>query len=197
MYVCMYVLVTQLCPTPCNSLTVARQGSLSMGFSRQEYWSGLPFSFPGDLLNPTQESNPGLLHCRQIIYRLSFQGSAGIWVGSSSNSSFVSQCLGEIYSELVRGSQMACWNQFDLLCIWNYRKLYFEIFFFRHVCLNLDNGNSFLSSEAPSSERKYLSGILNLHALKGTVARGLNSLSCGCDRRAFLSPLGAASMGNL
>ena len=29
--------------------TVARQGPLSMGFSRQEYWSGLPFTSPGDL----------------------------------------------------------------------------------------------------------------------------------------------------
>ena len=32
--------------------TVDRQAPLSMGFSRQEYWSGLPFSSPGDLLNP-------------------------------------------------------------------------------------------------------------------------------------------------
>ena len=32
--------------------TVAHQASLSMGFSRQEYWSGLPFPSPGDLLNP-------------------------------------------------------------------------------------------------------------------------------------------------
>ena len=32
--------------------TVARQGPLSMGFSRQEYWSGLPFSSPGDLPKP-------------------------------------------------------------------------------------------------------------------------------------------------
>ena len=29
--------------------TVAYQASLSMGFSRQEYWSGLPFPSPGDL----------------------------------------------------------------------------------------------------------------------------------------------------
>ena len=28
---------------------------LSMGFSRQEYWSGLPFPFPGDLRNPRIE----------------------------------------------------------------------------------------------------------------------------------------------
>ena len=31
---------------------VAYQASLSMGFSRQEYWSGLPFPSPGDLPNP-------------------------------------------------------------------------------------------------------------------------------------------------
>ena len=32
--------------------TVAYQASQSMGFSRQEYWRGLPFPSPGDLLNP-------------------------------------------------------------------------------------------------------------------------------------------------
>ena len=32
--------------------TVARQAYLSMGFSRQEYWNGLPCSSPGDLPNP-------------------------------------------------------------------------------------------------------------------------------------------------
>ena len=31
--------------------TVANQAPLSMGFSRQEYWSGLPFPSPGDLPN--------------------------------------------------------------------------------------------------------------------------------------------------
>ena len=35
--------------------TVARQASLSMGFSRQEYWSGLPCPLPGDLPNPETE----------------------------------------------------------------------------------------------------------------------------------------------
>ena len=39
----------QLFATP---WTVAYQASLSMGFSRQEYWSGLPFPSPGDLPNP-------------------------------------------------------------------------------------------------------------------------------------------------
>ena len=91
--------------------TVAHQAPLSMGFSRPEYWSGLPFPSPGDLPNsgieprsptwqadslpaeppgkpkntgvaslsllqgifPTQESNQGLLHCRWILYQLSYQ----------------------------------------------------------------------------------------------------------------------------
>ena len=35
-----------------TSWTVAHQGPLSMGFPRQEYWSGLPFPLLGDLLNP-------------------------------------------------------------------------------------------------------------------------------------------------
>ena len=35
--------------------TVARQAPLSMGFSRQGYWSGLPCPPPGDLLNPEIE----------------------------------------------------------------------------------------------------------------------------------------------
>ena len=127
---------------------VAHQAPRSMGFCRQEYWSGLPFPTPGDLLNPgvkpeslsspalagglfttsttwksesegcsvvsnslrpnglyspwdspgqdtgvgslsllqgifpTQGSNPGLLHCRQILYQLSHKGSPRIleWV---------------------------------------------------------------------------------------------------------------------
>ena len=32
--------------------TIARQAPLSMGFSQQEYWSGLPFPSPGDLPDP-------------------------------------------------------------------------------------------------------------------------------------------------
>ena len=53
--------------------TISHQVPLSMGFSRQEHWSGLPFPPPGDLL--TQGSNPGLLCCRKILYCLSHQGS--------------------------------------------------------------------------------------------------------------------------
>ena len=47
--------------------TVANQAPLPMGFSRQEYWSGLPFPSPEDLLDP------GLPHCRQMFYHLSMK----------------------------------------------------------------------------------------------------------------------------
>ena len=41
--------------------TIACQAPLSMGFSRQEYWSGLPFPSPGDLSNPGIEpASPAL-----------------------------------------------------------------------------------------------------------------------------------------
>ena len=46
------VLVGQSCLTLATPWTVARQAPLSMGFSRQEYWSGQPFPSPGDLPNP-------------------------------------------------------------------------------------------------------------------------------------------------
>ena len=38
----------QFCPTLCNPMAVACQAPLSMRFSRQEYWSGLPFPSPGE-----------------------------------------------------------------------------------------------------------------------------------------------------
>ena len=45
-------LVTQSCPTLVTLWTVARQAPVSMEFSRQEYWSGLPFTSTGDLPDP-------------------------------------------------------------------------------------------------------------------------------------------------
>ena len=49
--------------------TVAYQAPSAMGFSRQEYWSGVPFPSPVDL------PNLGLQDCRQMLYRLSHHGS--------------------------------------------------------------------------------------------------------------------------
>ena len=50
-------LVTKSCLTLATPWTLALQAPLSMGFSRQEYWSGLPFPSPGAFL--TQEWNLG------------------------------------------------------------------------------------------------------------------------------------------
>ena len=44
--------VAQSCPTLCDPMGCSLQASLSMGFSRQEYLSGLPFPSPGDLPDP-------------------------------------------------------------------------------------------------------------------------------------------------
>ena len=46
-------------------LPVAYQAPPSMEFSRQEYWSGLPFPSPGDI--PTQGLNLGFPHCGQTL----------------------------------------------------------------------------------------------------------------------------------
>ena len=48
-------LVAKSWQTLVTSWTVARQAPLSMGFSRQEYWNGLPFPPPGDLPDPGME----------------------------------------------------------------------------------------------------------------------------------------------
>ena len=61
-YMCIYIeALFQMCVCVSHSVvsdsfvtprTVAHQASLSIGFSRQEYWSGLPFPSPGDLSGP-------------------------------------------------------------------------------------------------------------------------------------------------
>ena len=53
--------VAQSCPTLCDPWTVACQAPVSMGFPRQEYWSGLPLSSVGDLPDPgTEPACPAL-----------------------------------------------------------------------------------------------------------------------------------------
>ena len=61
----MCVLCAESCPALCHLWTVTHQASLLMGFPRQEYWNGLPFSTPGDLpeqgLNLYSLSSPALV----------------------------------------------------------------------------------------------------------------------------------------
>ena len=59
-------LFAKLCLILATPWTVACHTSISMGFSKQEYWSRLPCPSPGDLLDPVIELS--LLHCRRILY---------------------------------------------------------------------------------------------------------------------------------
>ena len=54
-------IATKSCQTLATPRNVAYQDPLSVGFSRQEYWSGLPFPSPGDFPNPgTEPRSPAL-----------------------------------------------------------------------------------------------------------------------------------------
>ena len=64
-------LVARSCPTLSTPWTVVCQAPLSMGFSKQEYWSGLPFPSPGVLPDPGIEPRSPALQadsCNQVYY---------------------------------------------------------------------------------------------------------------------------------
>ena len=74
--------------------TVTHQAPLSMGFSRQEYWSGLPFPSPGIFL--TQGSNLHLLwllHYRQILYHWAIREVIYIWLYHAVIEKFFDICI--------------------------------------------------------------------------------------------------------
>ena len=58
--------VSKSCLTLATPWTVACQAPLSMGFSRQEYWSGLPFSSPGNQHNMQFLPN---LFCSRFFFK--------------------------------------------------------------------------------------------------------------------------------
>ena len=53
-----------------TSWTIAHQAPLSMGFFRQEYWSGLPFPSPGDLPDPGIEPRSPALQADALLSEL-------------------------------------------------------------------------------------------------------------------------------
>ena len=69
-FVCL-ILIAKSCLTLVTPWTIAHQALLSMGFSRQEYWSGFPFPSPGDLPNPGIEPRSPALQV--MIYWLSLK----------------------------------------------------------------------------------------------------------------------------
>ena len=60
--------------------TVAYQAPLSMGFSRQEYWSGFPFPSPGDLPNPGIEPRSPVLQSHSLLTELQGKPTPIIYV---------------------------------------------------------------------------------------------------------------------
>ena len=72
--VCAHVLDAQSCPTLCKPMDCSPPGSSVHGISqaRLQEWVGIPFSRRSSQL---RDRTPGLLHCRQILYHLSHQGS--------------------------------------------------------------------------------------------------------------------------
>ena len=61
-------LVAKSCPTLLTPRTGARQAPLSMGFSRQEHWNGLPFASPGSLSNPGLKPGSPALQSDSFIF---------------------------------------------------------------------------------------------------------------------------------
>ena len=59
-------LFAKSCPTLLIPWTVTHQAPLSVRFSRQEYWSGLPFASPGDLPNPGIEARSPALQADSL-----------------------------------------------------------------------------------------------------------------------------------
>ena len=81
-------LVAQSCPILCNLIDCSPPGSLSMGFPRQEYWRGLPFSSPGYLPDPESEPRSPILQAdslqseppvRLVILIVSQQCPNSVW----------------------------------------------------------------------------------------------------------------------
>ena len=61
--------------TPCTARLphVACKAPLFIGFSRQEYWSGLPFPSPGDLPDPGIEPGSSALQADSLLTELQFR----------------------------------------------------------------------------------------------------------------------------
>ena len=126
--------------------TVAYQAPLSMGFSRQEYWSGLPFPSPGDPPDPGIKL--GFPHCRQTLYRLSHQGSPKEkWKFQLTN------ITGNFKDGWIQGLE---WCQL----------VDERVFSTAHVCVSVCPSSSPLTSPAPSSSLPRSISALRAPALR-------------------------------
>ena len=95
-----------------TSWTVARQAALSMGFSRQEYWSGLPFPSPGDLPDPGIEPGTPALQADSLLSELP---GKQICIEYLPNDSFSSNYL-KIFLNILPKAPGNSKDQLDLSC---------------------------------------------------------------------------------
>ena len=80
---CVCVWIIQSSMTLCHPMDYSPPGSSAMGFSRQEYWSGLPFPTPGDLPDPGIEPSPPALQADSLLSEppgIRFELRKKIWV---------------------------------------------------------------------------------------------------------------------
>ena len=94
-------LVSKSCPILATPWTVARQAPLSVGFSRQEYWSGLPFPSPGDLPDPGIKSESPALQGNSLLTEVIH----GIYKLKQ-----VSECNSQEHLLHFSKRQQACWS---------------------------------------------------------------------------------------
>ena len=87
-------LVAHFCPNLCNSMDCSLQAPLSIGFSRQEYQSGLPFPSPGYLPDP--EIKTGSLELQVDSSPAELQGKPNIYINIFLNIFFIQQCTFQI-----------------------------------------------------------------------------------------------------
>ena len=114
--------------------TVACQAPLSMGFSRQEYWSGLPCPPPGDLPNPGIESRSPTLQVDSLLSESPGEPK-NTRVGSLSllQGIFLTQelkqgllnCRQSLHQLRYRGSPHITPHNYNFVCVVQIFKIYF------------------------------------------------------------------------
>ena len=103
MFVCVCVLYSKTSSKVCvhefsrvqllTPWTTACQAPLSMGFSRQEYWNGLPFPPPGDLSQPSDPTRISCVSCVAGRYFTAEPSTALLWGGHPVQLLKDSECL--------------------------------------------------------------------------------------------------------
>ena len=100
--------------------TVTHQSSLSVGFSKHKYWSGLSFPPPGDIPNPGIEINLlCLLHWQGDYLPVRHQGSLAESKNKKQMNLFTKQKQNHRHRHQACGYQRGRW---DKLGVWNQKK---------------------------------------------------------------------------